>query len=176
MVEYPVYQARVFAEEHALFDVDERCKLPLGDTVELVPGYAPTTVNLYDVYHVVEERRCGGYLADHPPRPGARRARQWPNPSGVPTSWRNSMDMVGATMMDQETGRCVLHEFDRLFQSRLQLGALGAGRRAGHAQLHHARARARRRGAGAVRGAPSRCPSRSTPSRGRTIPIPPCTT
>ena len=54
MVPYPFYQARFFAEEHALFDVDERCPLELGDTVELVPGYAPTTVNLYDAYHVVE--------------------------------------------------------------------------------------------------------------------------
>jgi D-serine deaminase-like pyridoxal phosphate-dependent protein len=54
MVPYPFYQARFFAEEHALFDVDGRCGLGLGDTVELVPGYAPSTVNLYDVYHVVE--------------------------------------------------------------------------------------------------------------------------
>lgn len=55
MVEYPFYQARYFAEEHALFDTDGRCKLRLGDTVELIPGYAPTTVNLYDAYHVVED-------------------------------------------------------------------------------------------------------------------------
>ena len=54
MVGYPQHQARYFAEEHALFDVDQRCALRLGDTAELVPGYAPTTVNLYDVYHVVE--------------------------------------------------------------------------------------------------------------------------
>jgi D-serine deaminase-like pyridoxal phosphate-dependent protein len=54
MVPYPFYQARYFAEEHALFDVDDRCRLELGDTVELVPGYAPSTVNLYDAYHVVE--------------------------------------------------------------------------------------------------------------------------
>jgi D-serine deaminase-like pyridoxal phosphate-dependent protein len=54
MVPYPFYQARYFAEEHALFDVDERCHLDLGDTVELVPGYAPSTANLYDAYHVVE--------------------------------------------------------------------------------------------------------------------------
>ena len=47
-------QLQHFAEEHALFDVDERCALKLGDTVEVVPGYAPTTVNLYDAYHVVE--------------------------------------------------------------------------------------------------------------------------
>ena len=55
MIDYPFYQARYFAEEHALFDVDERCALKLGDTTELIPGYAPTTVNLYDVYHVVEK-------------------------------------------------------------------------------------------------------------------------
>jgi len=55
MVDYPFCQARYFAEEHALFDVDERCKLKLGDAVELTPGYAPTTVNLYDAYHVVEK-------------------------------------------------------------------------------------------------------------------------
>ncbi len=54
MVDYPSYQARYFAEEHALFDVDDRCPLKLGDTVELTPGYTPTTVNLYDAYHVVE--------------------------------------------------------------------------------------------------------------------------
>jgi D-serine deaminase-like pyridoxal phosphate-dependent protein len=54
MVPYPFYQARYFAEEHALFDVDERCQLELGDTIELVPAYAPGTVNLYDAYHVVE--------------------------------------------------------------------------------------------------------------------------
>jgi len=55
LVDYPFYPARYFAEEHALFDVDEQCRLKLGDTVELTPGYAPTTVNLYDAYHVVEK-------------------------------------------------------------------------------------------------------------------------
>jgi len=54
MVDYPSYAARYFAEEHALFDVDERCPLKLGDVMEFVPGYGPTTVNLYDAYHVVE--------------------------------------------------------------------------------------------------------------------------
>lgn len=54
MVEYPFCQARYFAEEHAVFDV-ERCALKYGDTAELIPGYAPSTVNLYDAYHVVED-------------------------------------------------------------------------------------------------------------------------
>jgi len=60
MVDYPFYGARYFAEEHALFDVDRRCNLKLGDTMEFVPGYGPTTVNLYDAYHVVE----GGGVVD----------------------------------------------------------------------------------------------------------------
>ncbi len=60
MLDYPFYQAHSFAEEHALFDVDERCHLKLGDTMEFIPGYAPTTVNLYDVYHVV----AGGVVVD----------------------------------------------------------------------------------------------------------------
>ena len=54
MAAYPSYTARYFAEEHALFDVDEKCTLKLGDTMEFIPGYGPTTVNLYDAYHVVE--------------------------------------------------------------------------------------------------------------------------
>jgi D-serine deaminase-like pyridoxal phosphate-dependent protein len=40
----------------------------VGDTVELMPGYGPTTVNLYDCYYVVEDDRiadvwpvCGRY-------------------------------------------------------------------------------------------------------------------
>lgn len=60
LAEYPLFEARYFAEEHALFDVDGRCRLKLGDTAELIPGYAPSTVNLYDVYHVVE----GGVVVD----------------------------------------------------------------------------------------------------------------
>jgi D-serine deaminase-like pyridoxal phosphate-dependent protein len=55
MVDYPSYAARYFAEEHALFDVDENCGLKLGDATEFVPGYGPTTVNLYDAYHVVQD-------------------------------------------------------------------------------------------------------------------------
>ncbi|UCB46024.1 MAG: alanine racemase [Spirochaetota bacterium] len=55
MVDYPNYEARGFHEEHALFDVDKSCKLKIGDTVELIPGYTGTTVNFYDAYHVVED-------------------------------------------------------------------------------------------------------------------------
>ncbi len=45
--------ARFFAEEHGSFDFPDKPPLDRGDRVELIPGYAPTTVNLYDAYHVV---------------------------------------------------------------------------------------------------------------------------
>jgi D-serine deaminase-like pyridoxal phosphate-dependent protein len=47
-------------EEHAIFDIDESGTLHVGDTVEIVPGYAPSAVNLHDVYHVIE----GGRVTD----------------------------------------------------------------------------------------------------------------
>jgi D-serine deaminase-like pyridoxal phosphate-dependent protein len=42
------------AEEHLLVDIDQDSTLKVGDTVEVVTGYGPTTVNLHDVYYVVE--------------------------------------------------------------------------------------------------------------------------
>ena len=46
-----------FDEEHGLFVARPDEKLRVGDVVELVPGYAPGTVNWYDAYHVVEGDR-----------------------------------------------------------------------------------------------------------------------
>lgn len=48
------YVARYYAEEHALFDVDSRFTAHTGDLVRLTPGYAPTTVNLHDVFFAIE--------------------------------------------------------------------------------------------------------------------------
>jgi D-serine deaminase-like pyridoxal phosphate-dependent protein len=45
---------RSVAEEHCVVDFDRAPSLQLGDTVEIVPGYAPTTVNLHEAFHVVE--------------------------------------------------------------------------------------------------------------------------
>lgn len=44
-------------EEHGVFIADATYPLHVGDVVELVPGYAPGTVNWYDAYHVVEGDR-----------------------------------------------------------------------------------------------------------------------
>ena len=42
------------AEEHLLVDVDPGSPVKVGDRLEVVSGYGPTTVNLHDVYYVVE--------------------------------------------------------------------------------------------------------------------------
>jgi D-serine deaminase-like pyridoxal phosphate-dependent protein len=42
-------------EEHTAIEL--AADLGVGDTVELMPGYGPTTVNLYDLYYVVEDDR-----------------------------------------------------------------------------------------------------------------------
>jgi len=46
-----------FDEEHGIFVSRDNEPLRVGDVVELVPGYAPGTVNWYDAYHVVEDDR-----------------------------------------------------------------------------------------------------------------------
>jgi D-serine deaminase-like pyridoxal phosphate-dependent protein len=46
-----------FDEEHGVFIADATYPLHVGDVVELVPGYAPGTVNWYDAYHVVDGDR-----------------------------------------------------------------------------------------------------------------------
>jgi D-serine deaminase-like pyridoxal phosphate-dependent protein len=51
------YQARYYAEEHALFDTDASFTADLGDRVRLICGYAPTTVNLHDVMFAAQGNR-----------------------------------------------------------------------------------------------------------------------
>ena len=41
-----------FDEEHGRFAAPD---LALGEVVQLLPGYAPSTVNMYDAYHVIED-------------------------------------------------------------------------------------------------------------------------
>jgi D-serine deaminase-like pyridoxal phosphate-dependent protein len=49
-----------FDEEHGIFAAPEGTTLTVGDSVSLVPGYSPSTVNFYDAYHVVRD----GVVAD----------------------------------------------------------------------------------------------------------------
>src|SRR5215475_5963964 len=44
-----------FDEEHGIFAAPGGSPLRVGDSVALVPGYSPSTVNWYDVYHVVRD-------------------------------------------------------------------------------------------------------------------------
>jgi D-serine deaminase-like pyridoxal phosphate-dependent protein len=68
---------RYFAEEHGVFDFAGTPTVDLGDRVEVVPGYGPSTVNLHDVFHVVED----GVVADlWPVVPrGALPGATWPS-------------------------------------------------------------------------------------------------
>jgi D-serine deaminase-like pyridoxal phosphate-dependent protein len=54
IVGHPDLTVLRFDEEHGIFVATPETGLRVGDAVELVPGYAPATVNLYDVYHVVD--------------------------------------------------------------------------------------------------------------------------
>jgi len=58
--EYPDAQIDYYAEEHCLVDFPATPPLDVGDVAEVVAGYGPTTVNLHDVFHVVE----GGVVTD----------------------------------------------------------------------------------------------------------------
>jgi D-serine deaminase-like pyridoxal phosphate-dependent protein len=44
-----------FDEEHGRFAAPRDGSLHIGDVVQLIPGYAPSTVNIYDAFHVVED-------------------------------------------------------------------------------------------------------------------------
>ena len=51
---YPESSVRYYAEEHCLVDFPGAPPLDLGDTAEALAGYGPTTVNLHEAFHVVE--------------------------------------------------------------------------------------------------------------------------
>jgi D-serine deaminase-like pyridoxal phosphate-dependent protein len=59
-----------FDEEHGIFVTTPDRGLHVGDVVELLPGYAPATVNWYDAYHVVEDDRVVDIWAVIPRGPG----------------------------------------------------------------------------------------------------------
>jgi D-serine deaminase-like pyridoxal phosphate-dependent protein len=44
-----------FDEEHGIFLAPGGSSLRVGDSVALVPGYSPSTVNWYDAYHVIRD-------------------------------------------------------------------------------------------------------------------------
>lgn len=54
LVNYPEAEVRYYAEEHCLADFPGTPPLDLGERAEVMAGYGPTTVNLHDVFHVVE--------------------------------------------------------------------------------------------------------------------------
>jgi D-serine deaminase-like pyridoxal phosphate-dependent protein len=75
MVGFPDGHLRYYAEEHALFDFPGPAPIDLGDRVEVMAGYGPTTVNLYDVFHVVEDGVVTDIWPVHARGPGPVRPR-----------------------------------------------------------------------------------------------------
>jgi D-serine deaminase-like pyridoxal phosphate-dependent protein len=55
LVSHPEGRVRYYAEEHCIVDFPGPPPLDLGDVAEVMGGYGPTTVNLHDVFHVVED-------------------------------------------------------------------------------------------------------------------------
>jgi D-serine deaminase-like pyridoxal phosphate-dependent protein len=51
------YGEHFIHEEHTALELVPGSTLAVGDRVELMPGYAPTTVNFYDSYYVVADGR-----------------------------------------------------------------------------------------------------------------------
>jgi D-serine deaminase-like pyridoxal phosphate-dependent protein len=49
------YEAISFAEEHGIYNAPADLPLKVGDSIALIPGYSPGTVNWYDAYHVVKD-------------------------------------------------------------------------------------------------------------------------
>jgi D-serine deaminase-like pyridoxal phosphate-dependent protein len=64
------YQARYYAEEHALFDTDPGFPAQTGDRARLICGYAPTTVNLHDVIFTTDGDLVTGAWPVFPRGPG----------------------------------------------------------------------------------------------------------
>jgi D-serine deaminase-like pyridoxal phosphate-dependent protein len=60
LVSHPEAEVRFYAEEHCLADFPGPVPLKLGDTAEAMAGYGPTTVNLHEVFHVIQ----GGVVTD----------------------------------------------------------------------------------------------------------------
>ena len=61
---------RSYAEEHALIDYPGTPPVDLGDVVEVMPGYGPSTVNLHDAFLVVEDGVVTDVWPVHPRGPG----------------------------------------------------------------------------------------------------------
>ncbi len=59
-----------FDEEHGVFIADRETGLPVGSWLQMVPGYAPSTVNMYDCYYVVENERVIDVWPVFPRGPG----------------------------------------------------------------------------------------------------------
>ena len=63
-------EALRFDEEHGIFIAGPEADLPVGSWLQLVPGYAPGTVNMYDNYYVVADDQVVDVWPVFPRGPG----------------------------------------------------------------------------------------------------------
>jgi D-serine deaminase-like pyridoxal phosphate-dependent protein len=70
LVSHPGGEVRYYAEEHCLVDFAGTPPIDIGDVAEVMGGYGPTTVNLHDVFHVVEDDVVTGIWPVTPRGPG----------------------------------------------------------------------------------------------------------
>jgi D-serine deaminase-like pyridoxal phosphate-dependent protein len=70
-----------FDEEHGIFGASARPDIRVGDSVALVPGYSPSTVNAFDAIHVVEDETVTDVWPVIPRGPGHHGLRYGPGPS-----------------------------------------------------------------------------------------------
>jgi D-serine deaminase-like pyridoxal phosphate-dependent protein len=49
---WPEIPSLRFDEEHGIFVAQDELDVPLGAPLAMIPGYAPSTINAYDAYHV----------------------------------------------------------------------------------------------------------------------------
>jgi D-serine deaminase-like pyridoxal phosphate-dependent protein len=59
-----------FDEEHGVFVAGTELDLPVGSWLQMIPGYAPATVSMYDAYHVVADDQVVDVWPVFPRGPG----------------------------------------------------------------------------------------------------------
>ena len=68
-----------FDEEHGIFSAGPDVAVPVGTWVQLIPGYAPGTVNMYDNFYVVENGIVTDVWPVFPRGPGHNGLTQLPS-------------------------------------------------------------------------------------------------
>jgi D-serine deaminase-like pyridoxal phosphate-dependent protein len=77
---WPEIPSLRFDEEHGIFVAPDGLDVPLGAALTMIPGYAPSTVNAYDAYHVTVDGVVTDVWPIFPRGPGHNGLRAVPPP------------------------------------------------------------------------------------------------